>query len=66
MPPYVFALHPSSSVDFSKDLSLLRHLSAADIDRLQAVGRDSQAVQQRFIIRDDQDKVWKHYRGVKQ
>ncbi|KAF8630307.1 hypothetical protein AX15_003000 [Amanita polypyramis BW_CC] len=42
------------------DLSLLTHLSASDIDHLQAVGRDAQAARQHFILRDDQDEVWEH------
>ncbi|KAF8623299.1 hypothetical protein AX17_007471 [Amanita inopinata Kibby_2008] len=42
------------------DLSLLTHLSASDIDHLQAVGSDAQAARQQFILRDDQDKVWEH------
>jgi Damage-control phosphatase ARMT1-like domain len=62
---YIHSPASSSSVDFSKDLSLLTHLSAADIDRLQAVGRDAQAMQQHFILRDDQDKAWKHVSSLK-
>ena len=62
---YIRSSASSSAVDFSKDLSLLTHLSAADIDRLQAVGRDAQAMQQHFILRDDQDKAWKHISSLK-
>ncbi|KAF8343221.1 DUF89 domain-containing protein [Amanita rubescens] len=47
------------------DLSLLTHLSAADIDHLQAVGRDAQAARQSFILRDDQDKAWEHVSSLK-
>ncbi|KAJ7063533.1 DUF89 domain-containing protein [Mycena amicta] len=42
------------------DLSLLTHLSAADIENLQTVGKDAQAARQEFILRDDQEKVWNH------
>ncbi|KAF7323249.1 hypothetical protein HMN09_00105700 [Mycena chlorophos] len=42
------------------DLSLLTHLSAADIEHLQTVGKDAQAARRDFILRDDQEQVWKH------
>ncbi|PFH47770.1 hypothetical protein AMATHDRAFT_151339 [Amanita thiersii Skay4041] len=42
------------------DLSLLTHLSASDIEHLQAVGKDAQAARQQFILRDNQDKAWEH------
>ena len=48
-----------------QDLSLLTHLSASDIDRLQSVGRDAQTARQHFILRDDQDKVWEHISALK-
>ncbi|KIL65759.1 hypothetical protein M378DRAFT_161764 [Amanita muscaria Koide BX008] len=47
------------------DLSLLTHLSASDIERLQSVGRDAQAARQHFILRDDQNKVWEHISKLK-
>ncbi|KAG6901946.1 hypothetical protein C0995_006468 [Termitomyces sp. Mi166 len=42
------------------DLSLLTHMSAVDIEHLQAVGKDAQAARQQFILKDDQEQLWKH------
>ncbi|KAJ7073264.1 DUF89 domain-containing protein [Mycena belliarum] len=42
------------------DLSLLTHLSAADIAALQTVGPARAA----FILRDDQAAAWRHVRGL--
>ncbi|KAJ7578990.1 DUF89 domain-containing protein [Mycena floridula] len=44
------------------DLSLLTHISVADIERLQSASKDRQA----FILRDDQEQVWKHIQSLKQ
>jgi hypothetical protein len=41
-------------------LSLLTHLSQADIQHLQSVGKDAQAARQQFILKDDEEPVWKH------
>ncbi|KAF7294687.1 hypothetical protein MIND_01005800 [Mycena indigotica] len=46
------------------DLSLLTHLSSADIEHLQTVGKDAQDARREFILRDDQAKVWQHISGV--
>ncbi|KAG6900211.1 hypothetical protein C0993_001476 [Termitomyces sp. T159_Od127] len=35
-------------------------MSANDIVNLQAVGKDAQAARQKFILKDDQESVWKH------
>ncbi|KAF7304939.1 hypothetical protein MKEN_01208200 [Mycena kentingensis (nom. inval.)] len=48
------------------DLSLLTHLSSADIDHLQTVGKDAQNARKEFILRDDQDAVWKHISSIQQ
>nr|GAT53691.1 predicted protein [Mycena chlorophos] len=40
------------------DLSLLTHLSAADIEHLQTVGKDAQAARRDFILRDDQEQLF--------
>ncbi|KAI0668847.1 DUF89 domain-containing protein [Trametes maxima] len=42
------------------DLSMLTHLSHEDIQNLQSVGRDTQAARAEFILKDDQENVWKH------
>ncbi|OBZ75033.1 hypothetical protein A0H81_05296 [Grifola frondosa] len=42
------------------DLSMLTHMSHDDIQHLQSVGHDAQAARQKYILRDDQDKVWEH------
>ncbi|KAJ7482308.1 DUF89 domain-containing protein [Mycena galericulata] len=47
-----------------KDLSLLTHLSATDIEHLQTVGKDAQAARSEFILRDDQEKVWNHVKSL--
>ncbi|EPQ55777.1 DUF89-domain-containing protein [Gloeophyllum trabeum ATCC 11539] len=47
------------------DLSLLTHLSHADIQKLQSVGRDAQAARREFILRDDGDKAWEAIREGK-
>ncbi|KAJ7468594.1 DUF89 domain-containing protein [Mycena latifolia] len=46
------------------DLSLLTHLSSADIENLQTVGKDAQAAREEFILRDDQEKVWSHVKSL--
>ncbi|KAJ7777584.1 DUF89 domain-containing protein, partial [Mycena maculata] len=46
------------------DLSLLTHLSSADIEHLQTVGKDAQAARSEFILRDDQEKVWNHVKSL--
>ncbi|KAI8972554.1 DUF89 domain-containing protein [Trametes punicea] len=42
------------------DLSMLTHMSHEDIQRLQSVGRDAQAARAKYILHDDQEKVWQH------
>lgn len=40
-------------------------MSVSDIERLQAVGKESQAARREFILRDDQDAVWNHFKSLK-
>ncbi|TFK28507.1 DUF89 domain-containing protein [Coprinopsis marcescibilis] len=47
------------------DLSLLTHLTEDDIKNLQTVGKDAQAVRSKFILKDDQEEVWNHVKGLK-
>ena len=47
-----------------QDLSLLTHLSQDEIHHLQSVGRDAQAARQQFILKDDQEAVWKHLQSL--
>ncbi|TFK37640.1 hypothetical protein BDQ12DRAFT_685038 [Crucibulum laeve] len=47
------------------DLSLLTHLSAADIEHLQSVGKEAQGARQKFILKDDQQTVWNHVKSLK-
>ncbi|KAE9406130.1 DUF89 domain-containing protein [Gymnopus androsaceus JB14] len=47
------------------DLSLLTHMSLVDIEKLQSVGKDMQAARKEFIMRDDQEKAWKHISTIK-
>ncbi|KAI5985078.1 DUF89 domain-containing protein [Pisolithus albus] len=47
------------------DLSLLTHLTPSDIEHLQTVGRDAQQARKEFILKDDQDAVWEHIKGLK-
>jgi hypothetical protein len=44
-----------------QDLSLLTHLTAAEISELQS----AQDSRKEFILRDDADKVWTHLQTVK-
>ncbi|KAF9048020.1 DUF89-domain-containing protein [Hymenopellis radicata] len=46
------------------DLSLLTNLSLSDIEHLQSVGKDAQTARQAFILKDDQDTVWKQIQSV--
>jgi hypothetical protein len=46
-------------------LSLLTHLSPSDIEHLQSVGKDAQEARKEFILKDDQEKVWKHLKTLK-
>lgn len=48
-----------------KDLSLLTHLSSADVARLQSVGKEAHATRKRFILRDDQKAAWEHVKGMR-
>ncbi len=43
-----------------QDLSLLTHLTEADIQNLQTVGKDAQTARQKFILKDDEEEVWNH------
>ncbi|KAJ3769833.1 DUF89 domain-containing protein [Lentinula raphanica] len=47
------------------DLSLLTHISLAEIEKLQSVGKEMQAARKEFILRDDQEKAWDHLMTVK-
>lgn len=57
--------HSTDSDFIFQDLSLLTHLSQADIQHLQSVGKDAQAARQQFILRDDEEPVWKHIQTLK-
>ncbi|OCH91307.1 DUF89 domain-containing protein [Obba rivulosa] len=46
------------------DLSMLTQITHDDIQKLQSVGRDAQAARKEYILRDDQDEVWTHLRGL--
>ncbi|KAG2003504.1 DUF89 domain-containing protein [Coprinopsis cinerea AmutBmut pab1-1] len=46
------------------DLSLLTHLTEDDIKNLQTVEKDAQAARSKFILKDDQDEVWNHVKGL--
>ncbi|KAJ3727729.1 DUF89 domain-containing protein [Lentinula raphanica] len=48
-----------------QDLSLLTHISLAEIEKLQSVGKEMQAARKEFILRDDQEKAWDHLMTVK-
>ncbi|KAG6828033.1 hypothetical protein H0H92_009570 [Tricholoma furcatifolium] len=48
------------------DLSLLTHMSADDIEHLQAVGKEAQTARQQFILKDDQEQLWKHVSSLKE
>lgn len=43
----------------------MTHMSHEDIQKLQAVGKDAQAAQKEFILKDDQDAVWAHIKALK-
>jgi len=47
------------------DLSLLTHMTSEDIANLQSVGRDAQELRQEFILKDDQDQLWRHVSSLK-
>lgn len=47
-----------------QDLSLLTHLSAADIEHLQSVGKEAQESRKEFILKDDQEEVWEHLQSL--
>ncbi|TEB29961.1 DUF89-domain-containing protein [Coprinellus micaceus] len=42
------------------DLSLLTHMTEEDIRNLQTVEKEAQAARSKFILKDDQQKVWNH------
>lgn len=39
-------------------------MSVSDIERLQAVGKEAQAARHEFILKDDQDAVWNHFKSL--
>jgi len=41
-------------------------MSHDDIQRLQTVGKDAQETRKEFILKDDQDAVWKHITTLKE
>ena len=45
---------------------MLTHLSHDDIQHLQTVGKDAQEARSKFILHDDQEKVWTHLTSVRQ
>jgi len=46
------------------DLSLLTNMSQEDIAHLQSVGRDAQEARKEYILKDDQAKVWEHFKSL--
>lgn len=40
-------------------------MTTEDISNLQTVGKDAQESRSKFILRDDQDKVWDHLKTLK-
>lgn len=40
-------------------------MSHEDIQKLQAVGKEAQAAQKDFILKDDQGAVWAHIKALK-
>ncbi|KAJ6619022.1 hypothetical protein B0H10DRAFT_2027309 [Mycena sp. CBHHK59/15] len=59
------SVYSRNDTDVFMDLSLLTHLSSADIEHLQSVGKAAQASRQEFILRDDQEKVWSHVNDMR-
>ncbi|KAI3612739.1 duf89 domain-containing protein [Moniliophthora roreri] len=47
------------------DLSLLTHMTLADIEKLQTVEKEAQSARKEFILKDDQDAVWEHVKQLK-
>jgi hypothetical protein len=47
-----------------QDLSFLTHVSSTDISKLQYVGKEAQAERQKFILKDDQVRVWQHLKSM--
>ncbi|KAI0063016.1 DUF89 domain-containing protein [Artomyces pyxidatus] len=47
------------------DLSLLTHMTPEDIQHLQTVGKEAQQARKEFILKDDQEAVWKHIQTLK-
>jgi hypothetical protein len=39
-------------------------MTEADIERLQTVGEEAQAARHEFILKDDQDAIWKHFKSL--
>jgi len=46
------------------DLSFLTHVLSTDISKLQYVGKEAQAERQKFILKDDQVRVWQHLKSM--
>ncbi|KIJ60473.1 hypothetical protein HYDPIDRAFT_98765 [Hydnomerulius pinastri MD-312] len=46
------------------DLSLLTHLTPADIENLQTVGKDAQQARKEYILKDDQEAVWDYIKTL--
>ena len=42
----------------------MTHLTPSDIEDLQTVGKDAQLERQKFILKDDQEAVWKHIKTL--
>lgn len=40
-------------------------MSHSDIQNLQSVGKEAQEAQKAFILKDDQEAVWKHIKTLK-
>ncbi|KAL0060542.1 Hairy/enhancer-of-split with YRPW motif protein 2 [Marasmius tenuissimus] len=47
------------------DLSLLTHMTLSDIEKLQTVEKEAQSARKQFILKDDQEQVWNHVKGMK-
>lgn len=40
-------------------------MTEADIQNLQSVGKDARIARQQFILKDDEEVVWKHIQTLK-
>ena len=40
-------------------------MTLADIEKLQTVEKEAQSARKQFILKDDQEQVWNHVKGMK-